>query len=140
MFVRNAWAAIGPLVGILLGARLARRSQRDQWIADNRKSEYRELLTALTKAFTGIVQLRAPGVALGPQEQKALSDLEAQSFVAIRDRIFIAKEIENLKLLARWSQALRQYDNTLDVAAFAEASRLITATLKESAASHVFES
>ena len=127
----KAWAAIGPLVGIFIGAYLTQRGQRDQRIADNKKSEYRELLTTLTKTFTGIVQLQAPGVGLGPQEQRTISDLELQSLVVIRDRIFIAKEVEDMNLIARWNQALRDYDKTLDAGAFDNAFRLITADLQQ---------
>jgi len=135
-FVRNAWAAIGPLVGVLIGAYLTRRGQRSQWIADSKKLEYRELLTALTKAFEGIVQLEAPGVGLGPQEQRTLFDLRAQSFVVIRDRIFIAKEVKDMNLLSRWNQALRDYENTLDAAAF---DKGITADLQNSATTRILK-
>jgi hypothetical protein len=129
----NAWAVIGPLVGIFIGAHVTQRGQRNQWMADNKKSEYRELLTTLTKTFTGIVQLRAPGVGLGPHEQRTISDFEAQSLVVIRDRIFIAKEVESMNLIARWNQALRDYDNTLDAGAFDKVFRLITADLQKTA-------
>ena len=138
-FVRNAWAAIGPLVGVLIGGYLTRRGQRSQWIADSKKLEYRELLTALTKAFEGIVQLEAPGVGLGPQEQRTLFDLRAQSFVVIRDRIFIAKEVKDMNLLSRWSQALRDYENTLDAAAFDKAFGGITADLQNSATTRILK-
>jgi hypothetical protein len=131
--VRNAWAAIGPLVGVLIGAYLAKRWQRDQWIADNKRMEYRKLLTTLTKTFSGIVKLRVSGVALGAKEQRTLSSLEAQSIVVIRDRMFIAKEVTGMSLLARWNQALRDHDNTLDADAFAKAFGLIVADLQKSA-------
>jgi len=46
----KVWAAVGPLVGVWIGAVLAKRWQREQWIADNKRAEYRKLLTTLTRS------------------------------------------------------------------------------------------
>jgi hypothetical protein len=43
------WAAVGPLVGIVIGHYLTRSWQRSQWIADNRKEEYRKVLSGLNR-------------------------------------------------------------------------------------------
>jgi hypothetical protein len=41
------WGLISPFVGIRYGYELSARAQRRQWIAENKKLEYREVLTAL---------------------------------------------------------------------------------------------
>src|ERR1700690_1705665 len=91
---KAAWAVVGPLVyalaGVLVGAYISNRNQREHWIADNKRSEYRELITALAKSFTSILKLRAFGVALGPEEQRMLSNLETDASSVILDRLLIA--------------------------------------------------
>jgi hypothetical protein len=127
------WAALGPLVGVCIGAYLARRWQRDQWIADNKRSEYRKLLTTLAKTFTSIIELRAAGVALGPKDQRTLFNLEVRASAVILDRIFIADEVKEMNLLKRWNQALRDYDNTLNSDVFSSAFGLIANDVRKSA-------
>ena len=41
------WAAVGPLVGVVVGGFLTAWWQRRQWILDNKAREYREALDAL---------------------------------------------------------------------------------------------
>jgi hypothetical protein len=131
--IRAIWAALGPLVGVFIGAYLARRWRRDEWIADNKRSEYRKLLTTLAKTFTSIVELRASGVALGPKEQRRLFNLEVQASAVILDRIFIAEEVKEMNLLKRWNQALRTYDNSLDADTFGKEFGVIASDLRKSA-------
>src|SRR6266404_6383389 len=76
---RSVWLAVGPLVGVLVGAYIANRNQRKHWIADNKRAEYRKLLSTLASTFTGIIELRAPGVALGPAEQRKILNLEVRA-------------------------------------------------------------
>ena len=45
------WPSVTGLVGVLIGAYIANRNQRKHWIADNKKREYQELLTAMSRAF-----------------------------------------------------------------------------------------
>jgi len=49
--LKAVWASVGPLVGVLVGALLARSWDRRKWINENRKQEYRELLTTLTSVI-----------------------------------------------------------------------------------------
>jgi len=65
------WSAVGPLMGVCLGAYIASRNQRKQWLLDNKRQEYRELLTALTN---GILN---SGV-LGPEPPITPSALHSQ--------------------------------------------------------------
>lgn len=46
------WAYIGPLVGIAFGHWLSRSWQFKQWKLENRRQEYREVLSALAVAYT----------------------------------------------------------------------------------------
>src|ERR1035441_2995989 len=44
------WSAVGPLLGVICGAWLARSSERAKWINENKKLEFRELLDAFARA------------------------------------------------------------------------------------------
>jgi hypothetical protein len=113
------WLVAGPLVGIYIGAQIANRNQREQWLAENEKQEYKELLTALTQAFTGLIDLSLPVNVIGPEEQQGLSNLERQAMEVIEDRFFIADKIKGMKLLKRWNEATRDFDRTHDRESFA---------------------
>ncbi len=108
------WAAVGPLMGVMLGSYLAMRTQRKHWVLDNKKEEYRELLGTLTRAFDDIIEQHALMVAHGPEEQRKYMAAEKSAMAVIRDRIFIAREIEKMKLLERWTLASMEFDHDRD--------------------------
>ncbi len=132
--VAAVWSVFGPLAGVFIGAYIAGRNQRDRWVADNKRAEYRELLTTLAESFTKIVRLRGHGVAAGPEEERTLMNLELRTNTVILDRIFIADEVEYMELLNRWNHALQDYDKTLDRSAFATAFSRIRNDVIQSAA------
>jgi hypothetical protein len=125
-------AAIG-FVGVLGGAYVVSRHQRKLWIADNKRSEYRRLLTTLTRTFLNVVRLHAVGVAIQSREQRKLFTLEIESLAVIRDRLFIAQELEEINLLHRWTNAMRNYDRSMDYDEFARQFRLISRDIKREA-------
>ena len=50
----SAWSILGPLVGVMLGAWLATRNQRRHWLLDNKRAEYRKLLTTLSECASSV--------------------------------------------------------------------------------------
>jgi hypothetical protein len=56
------WNVIGPLVGVVIGALLTPwiswRWQHRQWVMDNKKQEYRDLLDGLIQASDEIIRAR----------------------------------------------------------------------------------
>src|ERR1017187_2921708 len=91
--------AITGFIGVLVGVYAASRNQRKLWIADNKRSEYRKLLTTLAKTFIGLVRIHAYGVALGARDQRMDVNLRVQANVVLLDRLFIADEIKELNLV-----------------------------------------
>ena len=53
------WAAIGPLIGVIVRGLLTAWWQRRQWILDNKAREYREALDALEAYRRNLVNLLA---------------------------------------------------------------------------------
>jgi hypothetical protein len=51
-FAGRAWSAAGPLVGVLVGSWLTTWTQRKHWLMDNKRAEYRKLLSTLSSCGT----------------------------------------------------------------------------------------
>jgi hypothetical protein len=122
-----AWSVVGPLVGVLIGAYTANRNQRKHWIADNKRLEYRELITALVEASGRLIQLYLPGMAHGPKEQDDAFVAETKATITILDRVFIADALKELKLADRWTDALSNLRATSSVRQFV----LVTETMRD---------
>jgi len=135
--ILGIWAALGPLVGVRYGHVLSKRLQKEHWIADNKKQEYREVLSALADAFSTIVRFGSAGVAIGREEQRARDGAEASSFRILRDRLFIAKELGDLKALNRWLEATRDFDNKHDITQFSQRFAKLDSDIREAAAQNI---
>jgi hypothetical protein len=112
--VLEIWAGIGPLVGLLVGHRLVRSWQREQWLLDSRKDEFRELISSLS---TASVKLMTHIGSEGDAEslQRATDALETATRICV-DRIYIANDVEELKIGQRFLQVYwaMQAGNDLD--------------------------
>jgi hypothetical protein len=107
------WAAVGPLVGILLGHFLTRSWQREQWLRDKRNEEWHELLTALAESLRVSLKIY-PARALSDEEKQAIVEAHSNSFRVIRDRIFIAPDVQALNIENRWSAAVQYHSQSMD--------------------------
>ena len=111
--LKTAWASVGPLVGVIIGAMLTRAWDRRKWINENRKQEYRELLSTLTSACTALID-NAQALVQSPAEQIAARDEYFKSLRVLQDRIFIAGEIGKMNLFDRWGTAMKHLQETKD--------------------------
>ena len=115
--LKTAWASVGPLVGVIIGAMLTRAWDRRKWINENRKQEYRELLTILTGAAAALIH-NTQVIVQSPAEQIATRDEYFKSLRVLQDRIFIANEIGKMNLFDRWGTALKNLQESKDVHKF----------------------
>ncbi|HEY4762905.1 MAG TPA: hypothetical protein VIH75_04465 [Candidatus Sulfotelmatobacter sp.] len=101
--ILGVWAAVGPLVGVRYGHELAKRSQKERWIADNEKEEYRELLSALFDAANISVLNRSLGREATVEEelQEERSDHRLQG--VIHTRLFI-REFVTKDIFGEWKR------------------------------------
>ena len=120
VLVSGGLGIFGTAVGAFLGHYLSKNWQREQWIADNRKQEYRELLTTLTNTYMLIVRFIGPMMALDSQTQRELDQAERDSYRVIRDRLFIAKDLGGSDILRLWATAVENYRQTHDERVFAQ--------------------
>lgn len=103
----NVWAVIGPLLGVFLGSWLTTKNERKHWIADNKRAEYRMLLTTLSNAASKILRTEGnPINVLSPRDQREVSAAAERSANVIYNRLFIAREVEKLNVMERWNKAL----------------------------------
>src|SRR5712692_8308724 len=80
------WAAVGPLVGILIGHYLVRSWQRRQWLADNQKEEYRRVLAGLNRLNMVLAQQHSNRNVDAQETKQAMEEIN----VALNTSLFIA--------------------------------------------------
>jgi hypothetical protein len=127
------WAALGPIVGVWIGAHIADRNQRRQWIGNCKKEEYRELISVLTKGLSAYLQVQAFLVARGPEAQKAMADALARVAETTRDRIFVAHVVKRLDVVKRWHAATRLVEDGGDVNVFANSVGILLDEIRDAA-------
>lgn len=128
--LKDSWPAIGPLVGIVLGAVLTRSRERKKWFNDSRREEFRELLTTLTTATMALVMHHDPSHAASlytrPEKQWDAQDAYNASLQVLQDRIFIADDLKKLDAFNRWTKGRKDLVSTGNYEQFeSEFERLI---------------
>ncbi|HSY35009.1 MAG TPA: hypothetical protein VK814_04600 [Acidobacteriaceae bacterium] len=108
----------GTLGGVYIGQRMAQKWQREQWVLDNRKEEFRELLDALSESLRVEMKLYT-GLVMSSQEEQLLVETHSNTMRVIRSRIFVADLANNSQFEMRWAQALKDHQFSLDVAPLA---------------------
>lgn len=124
---------LGTCVGAGLMYLLTRKIQHDQWLLDARKAEFKELLTTLTHSYGVMISLRAPGRVKKPDDDAELEEAEASALRTIRDRIFIADDVDRDNILELWTRASRQFDDDRVFAGFRFSYNLINGLIVKAA-------
>jgi hypothetical protein len=100
--------SVGSFIGSLISQLLSTRQRRREWIKDNKKQEWRELISTLSKSFRYILN-NSFGLISDEQERGIFqADFEATS--AIEDRIFIAHQIQRENISERWRLLVAEKD------------------------------
>jgi len=105
-------AGSGSILGLFIGAYLSRSWDRNKWLNDNRKSEYKELLTAITTASVSII--KSASEADDFDVRKQANEANTEFHRVVNDRIFIASELEEIKIVQRWDEAVNMLLKTVD--------------------------
>lgn len=130
----NVWAVIGAPAGIVLGSWLATRNQRTHWLLDNKRAEYRELLTTIAEAGGKFVVFYGMQPVVATGEQRFMIGETARTSVdVIYNRLFIADEVEKLNIQRRWEGALSVLQTSHDVNAFGKSLDDITGDIRRAA-------
>ncbi len=82
------WTLLGVIVGAAISPYLTARWQHRQWVLDNKKAEYRELLDALHAYYHAVIRTRWRGAFAqqsGPTEAATLGSM----WSALGNRLFV---------------------------------------------------
>jgi|ERR1035438_901698 hypothetical protein len=103
-----------PIVAGFIGAfgvhLLTQSRERQKWILDSKKEEYRELLSALSRAHMSTGSAPS-GFANNEDQQRysAIKPIQDDSVRIFSDRIFITKDLPLLDLQKSWHKAMDDY-------------------------------
>jgi hypothetical protein len=111
----KAWAVLGPLVGVVIGAWLSRSWQRKQWELDSKKAEYRELISTLSENYHTILTNRAikfsqQASLVSGSEMRETMDAGVAGLRVIEDRIFIDIQMRKKSIYQMWSDLVGEMD------------------------------
>lgn len=132
-YASKSWAAVGPLIGVLVGAYLTGRRQKRDWLADNKKEEYRELLSAMTKALSINLELYILGVGLDSADQRRRANVTSELMEVTRSRLFIAKQIKQLDAVNRWISLTSEFEKSRDGLVYGRGTRELLDEIVETA-------
>src|SRR5260370_29907989 len=111
---------IGSVIGGVVTQYFSAKQRHREWVKDNKKQEWRELIAALSQSVHRILQhtpdLRFDGIVAisGEQEKQLLeafleADLEARRI--IEDRLFISSWLQSENVLERWQLIAAEKDS-----------------------------
>jgi hypothetical protein len=83
---------VGSLVGGLITQYLSSKQRHREWLKDNKKQEWRELISTLSRSVRYILD-NSFGVVSGEQE-RGLLQANAEARSVIEDRILIAPQVQ----------------------------------------------
>jgi hypothetical protein len=112
------WAAVGPLLGLVVGAWLQARGQHQQWRRDNVRQECRELLGQLSVNRFAFINWRKSMAAheVGPHAtalEDRYSDAVLDLHRNLHSRILIANDLKRANIPNRWDATLEHFDGDL---------------------------
>jgi hypothetical protein len=92
------------LLGVLFGAWVTWRYQHKQWVLENKKQEYRDLIDVLFQASEEIIRAR-PNIGAGLNQD--LLNAIWKGMRIVRNRIFVAREIREGEVEEDWDKIRR---------------------------------
>jgi hypothetical protein len=90
-------------VGSLVTQYITNRQRRQEWAKDNKRQEWRELISTLSQSFHYLADY-SPGHlrAIGGEQHKGLLQANSEARMAIESRIFVADQMRLANMLERW--------------------------------------
>jgi len=99
----------GALIGIAIGHFLTRNSQHRQWLRDNRKQEFKELVTAMSHfVIEHMAYVSSIGSVL-PQSKQAYLDSMKAVYLIATDRIYIHVDLDKTDIPTRFLEIMEHF-------------------------------
>ena len=112
-YVASFWSSVGRLMGVIIGGLLTRSWDRQKWMNDNRKLEFKELIEALTEAATALMK-EQPVRSGSPQKLYEDPDARAKHLQALKVietrvyRVYTARDVKEMGLFYNWTQGIQK--------------------------------
>jgi hypothetical protein len=127
------WAVIGPIIGIVAGHLLTRSWQKKQWLMDNKRDEYRDVIRVLCGAIRPILHSSIPGALVTPEMQKERFIAETLSYEVLGSRLFISDNLEELHAPKRWGDMVTKFNNSRDSEEFSKGFKKLLSEIRAQA-------
>jgi hypothetical protein len=111
--IRAVWLTAGPLVGVLIGAYIANRNQRRQWLLDHRHQEFREVLTAMAEA-NAYITVRADLSSIIEE----IPEIVNKPTKVMGSSVFVVSELKEAGIIQDWYGAYMELRDDHDVNKF----------------------
>src|SRR5690242_10266332 len=113
---QGIWNVGGVVFGTLFGAWIGSRMNNRNWVRENKRRDYQDVLTALVKGYEAAAYMRSGSAAFaGPQYQKQWYDMSREAQRTLEDRLFIADDLKKLRIKERWSEAKEKFQNNANL-------------------------
>jgi hypothetical protein len=110
----------GPFLSALIAAflvhLLTQFRERERWILDCKKQEFKELMSAISESYLASLEAWTPlgppprSFVLGEQAQRTLSTAKTNGYRVMNDRIYIVRDLDLRELSSAWMTALNSED------------------------------
>src|ERR1039458_4104042 len=97
-------ALIGTLGGVLAGRYLTRSWEREKWLLDSEKEEYKELMSTISASYGTIMQASEPGYTRSANDKQAIREAQLNVLRMLRDRVFVAGSLSLDELFGLWNE------------------------------------
>lgn len=113
------WGLVGVVIGAVMSPFLTARWQRRQWILDNKKSEYREVLDLLNTYRLQLVKHVARYISSGTaaasldendriNERRQLDEMQISISNALADRLFVRKALSECDISEQFDKFVQE--------------------------------
>jgi hypothetical protein len=101
---------ISGLVAAFVVHLLTQSRERERWILDCKKQEFRELLSALADSYVAVRDCCDPKrPTISAEEKNRLSTASMNFYKVMRDRIFVVEDLPLSDMRRRWFRVFKEY-------------------------------
>jgi hypothetical protein len=113
-FIKSTAVVWGPFISGLIAAfivhLLTQSREREKWILDCKKQEFKELLSALAMSYIMTINTHSSPIrVVDPDDQRKLDNVVIDALRVMNDRIYVADDLPLEEFGDRWSRACSLY-------------------------------
>jgi hypothetical protein len=125
---------LGGVIGSVLTYVFTKRLNRTQWLAENKKVEYQQLLSAIHEGFfETLAHRKTQSYLVDEKRDRELILARTKAARTIADRILVASEMVKMNMMNRWTTAEKAFFDTGDILTFEGELDKLSAELRKAA-------